>query len=310
MNRRVDSPWLGVLLCAGLGTRLRPLTDILPKPLLPVGDMPMAQRAARQLVAAGAWKLRINAFHLATQVEAFAQDLASELAIDVACYVENELLGTGGGIAAMTAGPAPLVVWNGDIYAPSLELDWVNDQVIDTPTLVVSPVRTAPGTHAEGTIGINRAGDVVRVRGERFGAESASVDYIGVAVLPAGFTSTLPRVGCLIGDGILPWLRAGARVRAHVFDGDWSDGGTLGGYWRQNLDWLKRAQRCYYVAAGATCEPRIELRDSVIGRGARVLGRGALERTIVLPGARAIAPLSDAIVVSDTQVIRLGAGQT
>ncbi|HEX6746445.1 MAG TPA: nucleotidyltransferase family protein [Longimicrobium sp.] len=63
-----------MILAAGLGTRLRPLTDRTPKPLIPVGGVPMLERVARRLIAAGADRLIVNTSHLGEQVEAFLRE--------------------------------------------------------------------------------------------------------------------------------------------------------------------------------------------------------------------------------------------
>src|SRR3954462_12862269 len=60
-----------MILAAGLGTRLRPLPDRVPKPLIPVAGVPMLERVARRLIAAGADRLIVNTSHLSEQVEAF-----------------------------------------------------------------------------------------------------------------------------------------------------------------------------------------------------------------------------------------------
>lgn len=308
MNQRVTSPWKGVLLCAGLGTRLRPLTDFIPKPLMPIGDSPMASFAARSLVAGGASELSLNAFHLAPHVQAFARSLSNELSRRVECHVESELLGTAGGIAAAARDTRLLVVWNGDIFAPDLSLDWVNEQSTEVPTLVVSNARAKQRESAHATIGLGAKGEVVRVRGERFGDEVSAADYIGVAVLPPAFTASLPRRGCLVADALLPWLRAGKRVSSYQFEGHWSDGGTLGEYWQQNAYWLQRMGLANYVAVSAHCAPSVALSGSIVGQAAQVTGSGLLRRTLVLPGARATAPLSDAIVAPNGQVIHVTNG--
>ena len=63
-----------MILAAGLGTRLRPLTDRIPKPLIPVGGVPMLERVARRMVAAGADRLVVNVSHLGEQIEAFLRE--------------------------------------------------------------------------------------------------------------------------------------------------------------------------------------------------------------------------------------------
>jgi NDP-sugar pyrophosphorylase family protein len=107
-----------MILAAGLGTRLRPLTDRTPKPLIPVGGVPMLERVARRLVAAGADRLIVNTSHLAHQVERFLRERDG---FGVAWHLSPEPetpLETGGAILAAEAlfrKDAPFFLHNGDI---------------------------------------------------------------------------------------------------------------------------------------------------------------------------------------------------
>ena len=65
-------------MCAGLGTRLRPLTTLVPKPLVPVGDKPLVEHAIAVLYAAGARDVALNAFYLPEQVSRFVDVLRNE----------------------------------------------------------------------------------------------------------------------------------------------------------------------------------------------------------------------------------------
>jgi NDP-sugar pyrophosphorylase family protein len=107
-----------MILAAGLGTRLRPLTDRIPKPLIPVGGVPMLERVARRLIAAGADRLIVNTSHLSEQVEAF---LAARDGFGVEWRVSREPgepLETGGAIlqgAPLFRKDAPFFLHNADI---------------------------------------------------------------------------------------------------------------------------------------------------------------------------------------------------
>lgn len=107
-----------MILAAGLGTRLRPLTDHTPKPLLPVGGVPMLERVARRLIAAGADRLVVNVSHLGEQVEAYLRERDG---FGVEWHVSPEPgapLETGGAILharALLRGDAPFFLHNGDI---------------------------------------------------------------------------------------------------------------------------------------------------------------------------------------------------
>jgi mannose-1-phosphate guanylyltransferase len=85
-----------MILAAGLGTRLEPLTSIRPKPLFPVLNQPLLGITIGQLQGMGVTRIVINAHHLAKQIARFIRGERWGLAVQV--RVEPEILGTGGGI--------------------------------------------------------------------------------------------------------------------------------------------------------------------------------------------------------------------
>ncbi len=107
-----------MILAAGLGTRLRPLTDERPKALIEVGGVPMLERVARRLIAAGADRLIVNVHHFADAVEAFLVERRG-FGVEVVVSREEEApLETGGGIlhaARHFRREAPFFVHNVDI---------------------------------------------------------------------------------------------------------------------------------------------------------------------------------------------------
>ena len=89
-----------MILAAGLGTRLRPLTDHTPKALIEIGGVSILEQIARRLAAAGVDRIIVNAHRHPDQVEAAADRLARELGVDVKVSLEAEApLETGGGLA-------------------------------------------------------------------------------------------------------------------------------------------------------------------------------------------------------------------
>lgn len=107
-----------MLLAAGLGTRLRPLTERLPKPLIEIGGVPILERIARRLVAAGADRLIINLHHLGEQIRDFVAE-RDNFGVEVVYSEESERpLETGGGLALaapLFRGDAPFFLHNTDI---------------------------------------------------------------------------------------------------------------------------------------------------------------------------------------------------
>ena len=289
-----------MILAAGLGTRLRPLTLELPKPLMWVGDRPMVAHLAERLAAAGIGEAALNTHHLAG---AFSVERLAGLPVRLSVIHEPAILGTAGGVAnaAPLLGEGDVVVWNGDILAD-----------VDVAALVaahrsmgrMATLAVAPRAAGEGTVGLDERGCVVRLRGERFGAEAAGGDFVGIQVMSAAMRRRLPRAGCLVGDGYLPLLREGGRLASFAVGGAWDDVGTIAAYLAANARWLERGGRAAYVGEGAVVAGGVDVRGSVIGAGAAVGGAGAVRGAVIWPGARAEAPLEGVVVTAGGAVVR------
>jgi len=290
-----------MVLCAGYGTRMRPLTEERPKPLLPFGDRTLLEHVLGGLGHEFLPAL-VNAHHLLDVFIELTQgwDAIAEV------LVESEILGTAGGVAGARGrlGPAPVVVTNGDVLA---RVD-VEPLLADTPHEGVC-LAVAPRALGAGTVGLGARGEVVRLRGERFGLEVASGDYVGTLGLGEQALAALPERGCLIGDVTLPLLRRGAEVTTLAVGGHWfAPGDGIGAYLDEHRAWLAERAEPSYLGPDARVAPGVELVGSVIGAGATVAGSGRLEGVVVWPGARASAPLSDAVVTARGGVVRRPSG--
>lgn len=108
-----------MILAAGPGTRLRPITDRIPKVLVPVDGVPILERIARRLVQAGADRLVVNVHHEADQIERFLDGWG--LDVEVALSREPDgPLGTGGGLrraADLLRGDGPFLLHVGDVLS-------------------------------------------------------------------------------------------------------------------------------------------------------------------------------------------------
>lgn len=116
-----------MILAAGFGERLRPLTETTPKPLLKVGNKPLIQYHVENLASAGVRELVINTSWLGDQIETFLGD-GSRFGVDITWSRENEPLETGGGIcrALPLLGSEPFLLINGDVWTDYPLLDLVN----------------------------------------------------------------------------------------------------------------------------------------------------------------------------------------
>ncbi|NUO49940.1 MAG: NTP transferase domain-containing protein [Polyangiaceae bacterium] len=276
-----------MVLAAGLGTRLAPLTDELPKALCPIGDRPQIDHVLGHLARAGVPRAVVNVHHKA---EAFDEAWRTAQSLPVELSREEEILGTGGGIARAAAllGEGTVLLWNADILA-DVDLAALLRAHEASGRIATLAVRDDP----RGRVGIDGE-RVVRLRDSRVAPETHTVEYLGVAVLGASVRERLPQRGCLIADALIPAIGRGLEVGAFLHHGRFADTGSPEEYLAANLDWL--AGRDAHLGDGATVEPGVVVKRSIVGRDAHVAGTGTLEACVVWPGARALVPLERAIV--------------
>ena len=205
-----------MLLAAGLGTRMRPLTDHAPKPLLPVAGRPLLEHHLRRLAAAGFREVVINHAWLGEQIEARFGDGAA-LGLHIVYSPEGQPLETGGGIhrALPLLGSEPFLVLNSDVWT-DYPLQRLRESTPDRAHLVLvdNPDHNPRGDFelaADGAVGLLEAGP--------------GLTFAGLSVLhPALFD------GCSGGAfPLAPLLKqamAMGLVSGEHYRGQWLDVGT------------------------------------------------------------------------------------
>lgn len=305
-----------MLITAGFGTRLSPLTDLLPKPAVPVANRPAAWFALDHLRRCGLRDFVLNTHHLAHELEAEVRAVAPP-DVQLRFVHEPEILGTGGGLHNAWHEPEPgetFVAMNGKyVFAPdiagALALHRASGALA---TMIVQPTR--PGDPL-GAIALASDGTLQAVPGaER--ADVAPVQhalYTGVSLYDARVHAMLPERGCLIRDGFARWLARGERVMAFVDRGSFRDVGmSLAHYLEANLalatgrtSWPGIEGSGVLCAASAELGSGATLRESVIGANAQIAPGAHLERCVVWPGARVETSLREAIVLLDGRVVQV-----
>lgn len=207
MAERAPGVRCAMILAAGLGTRLRPLTDATPKPLVQLGGRTLLARIAARLHGAGARRLAVNAHHLPQLVAGAARALPGFDEIRV--FHEPDILGTAGGIANARdffRGEPHVLLHNGDV-------DLAAEADTDLGALVADHLATG----AAATLlladwapvnSVRLGGDgVVRDVGGRLGAPARdgdrSLTYTGIAVFAARFLDGLPDGPGALADALL-----------------------------------------------------------------------------------------------------------
>lgn len=281
------------VLAAGLGTRLRPLTDDLPKPLVPVGATSAFATIVTQLRAANFQEIVANGWHAKERLQVAAA------ALGVQVSVEEELLGTAGGLvrAGASLGSGDVLVWNGDILATVAPAALVAAHGAGTfGTLVVRPA-----LRGAGNVGLDGAGRVVRLRQEVFGHEEHGGEFVGIHVVGAPLREALPEVGCLVTDGYLPALRRGAIVGSYLYHAPFFDVGTPESYLAANRAWLAARGEPAWLGPGARVTGTAL--GAVVGAGASVDGN--VQNAVIWPDTRVVGDVVDAIA-TPVGIIRLG----
>jgi NDP-sugar pyrophosphorylase family protein len=103
-----------VILAGGKGTRLKPYTTVFPKPLMPIGDMPILEVVLRQLKHFGFRKITISVNHLADLIQTFFGN-GEKLGLDIAYCMEDHPLGTAGSVSLVKDITEYFLVMNGDL---------------------------------------------------------------------------------------------------------------------------------------------------------------------------------------------------
>jgi mannose-1-phosphate guanylyltransferase len=281
-----------MVLTAGLGTRLRPLTDRLPKPACPVVNRPLLAYAFALLKGAGLREVAINTHHLADLTERAAR--AEARALELALHVSREpvLLGTGGGIAAAAAWLAgeTFFVLNGDfLFDVDLAAALAAHRRSGAQaTLVTQPL---PQGSPHRPVYASPEGGLAVIPGAQPPPGARPLHFTGVQILEPDILRGLElRPSGVFETGYRFLLDRGARVRVHEDRGAWRDLGTPASYLTANLEVargdlpLARFAALGPLAAvdpGAIVEGLVE--DSVVGSGARVARGAEVRRSVVLP---------------------------
>ncbi|UUX51382.1 nucleotidyltransferase family protein [Nisaea acidiphila] len=183
-TKKATIPETAMILAAGKGTRLAPLTDKTPKPLVEVDGKALIDHILDRLAAVGVKNVVVNTFHLGEQIEAH---LAERSDVSITFSREEELLETGGGVvkALPLLGDAPFFVINGDslwvdAMKPTLSrlAEAWDDKKMDG-LLLLHPFSRVPGWHGYGDFTMDPEGRLSR-REERRVAPYA---YMGASIL-------------------------------------------------------------------------------------------------------------------------------
>jgi len=301
------------VLAAGLGTRLRPLTDLVPKPLMPVLNRPLLGLLLAQLEQAGFAQVAVNTHHLGEMVQQFLAGQGPP-GLKLSVSPEPELLGTGGGLKKLgeILGGGPFLAVNGDILT-DLDLGAVyrshREGALTTLVLHDCPPYNQVWVKDGAVVSIGAPPGTLAAR---------PLAYTGVQVVGPEMLKYLPPAG-QPADLVAAWrqaLAAGERIDALVVSGAfWQDLGAPESYLALHRGLLGGAAPSLagffpqltdpFIGPGAGIAARVQFRGGVcLAAGVEVGAGASLKNTVVWEGA-VIAPevrLEDCIVAAGVRV--------
>jgi mannose-1-phosphate guanylyltransferase len=307
------------VLGAGLGTRLRPLTEELPKPLVPIFQKPLITFAFDHVIENGCERLIVNTHPLP---ERFADEFPDQSyrGLPITFVHEPELLGTGGGIANVLPqlGDEPFIVYSGDILtdfslAPLIEAHARDRNEV---TLALRETRFPPSI----AIRDARVTDI----GGKFG-QPGQYDFANVSIWNPNLARKVPHAPGSFVPVLTQAIGEGARIGGVVMnDGKWFNVGSPREYlevhrmianesWRPwylapstawpiaispdaQIDATAKISGCTAVGEAACVGSEAELHDTIVWAGAQIASRSRLRNCIVRRGKTAEGNLSDTVI--------------
>ncbi len=283
-----------LVLAAGYGTRLRPLTHRLPKPLLPVVGVPVADRTLEQLSRVGCQGAVLNVHHLASLIPPALGERRHGISLRYA--PENRILGTLG----------PLVAARDDLRESDVVLMVNGDALCAWPFASLIRRHLASGAAATllvhagvdpreygGGIGIDRQGRVVALRDmPPIGDVAKRRVFTGVhALSPRLLDQLVEGPGDIVSDLYIPMLRTGQPIATVATRRRWHDLGTPLRYWRGVLHWARGPwPRMLWRGNRTAPEARItadaRVRTSVLEHGAVVESGSRVAQSVLLENSR------------------------
>jgi NDP-sugar pyrophosphorylase family protein len=227
-----------VILAGGQGTRLRPYTTVIPKPLVPVGDRPILEHILRRLSACGVSRADLCVGHLGELIQVyFSQATSLPESLELRWHWEDKPLGTAGALGVVPDLEATFIAMNGDILTTldyGTLLDFHRER---EATLTVA----MHARRVEIDLGVIENSDGL-ITGYR---EKPTLDYdvsMGIYVYEPRALGHLPGGRCQFPELVQRLLDAREPVAAFRSDADWFDIGTFEEYERAVHEFERRPE--------------------------------------------------------------------
>ena len=298
-----SGPFNAFILAAGRGERLRPITDHIPKPLLPICGKPVIETVLDRISSLSPHSIGINTYHKSEQIESWKCNHATHCNINV--FHEASILGTGGALknAASFLGGSVFIVHNSDVLT-DIDLGQLIKKHVESNNLATL---AAHDLEKYSNVWIDEKGNLKRVSPDSTDEVSGlcKIAFMGIAVYSPEFLNFLPEGNSSVVAAWLKAVAAGQAIGTVNFSGAaWTDIGTPDAYAAAVFDALKKDGETIYVHQSVDCS-KTELNGNVaIEEGVTIQAPSCISNSILLPGAKVAVDekIEDAIVGTEFSI--------
>ncbi|MEW6214043.1 MAG: sugar phosphate nucleotidyltransferase, partial [Nitrospirota bacterium] len=297
------------ILAAGFGERLRPITDYIPKPLIPILGKPVLQTILEKVSNLPVNKIGINLRHKKEFIENWIKQSAFSKKVEI--FYEDPILGTGGALknAETFLSSNIFLVHNSDIIS-DIDLEKLVAFHLSSGNLVTLAVHDCPEFNnleidekgflkgvfrhphlnpplsSSSPCGLRRAQS--SRRGQRGGGTAKCIAFTGIAIYSPEFLKFLPSGASNVVDAWLRAVESGYRVGTFDVSGCyWADIGTPVSYAKAVIDELRKDGEMVYIHPSVDWCNHVEFNGYVVIEGGTNISHGiSLRNCIMLPGSR------------------------
>ena len=281
-----------VILAAGLGKRLRPLTDERPKPLLPVRGVSLVERSLGRLAGAGCEAVAVNLFHLGDQIAAAVG--SSHRGMEVIYSREDEILGTLGALVPLRGflSEADFVfLINGDSLC-EWPLDELLERHLETRAEATVMLSSTADPAAFGPVGVDASNHVVSWPGSAaVRPEVDSLVFAGAHVFsPDLLQDVEPGFAGIVSDLYVPLVASGATLAGMPSDAAWHDLGTPRRYLEAVCSWCvdsrsSEVSEDSWISPGARVAHGTVVHNSVVEASATIGTATSVRKSLLMEGS-------------------------
>ena len=294
-----------MIMAAGFGTRLRPLTDNIPKALVPVLNRPVLERNIEYLSSYGITEIIINAHYHRDLIQNFASSCKIPQ-VNLTVSFEEEILGTGGGIAncrEFLKGDTFLVI-NSDILT-NINLDTVARNHKESGNIATMVMHDCPCFNQ-----IDITPDS-RVKAIHKNTAPGRLAFTGIHVLEPEIFNYLPGEGYydIISACYNPMLESGKPVNVFTASSHyWYDIGTIESYTKANMDFLRFKNIQHIKGENTRLDPSVTIKNwAVIGNNVTIYKDAVIDSSILWDNVilKAGTKIRDSIVTPPSEVLNI-----